>query len=125
MTSPVERYLRRMLLHGPSDYFLLGTLLVLNIIFWKRMPAKFGCALTFLGYGVVFPLFSMSLELARVEANGGWMDGFEVLYTWLCFPAYWLAGILQSFALRYRQQRADFDDPNVLDADEVSRTSDS
>jgi len=46
---------------------------------------------------VVLPLGSMMIEIDRFSADhrGMLTDGFELLYTWLRFPEYWVLGLGQ------------------------------
>ncbi len=55
-----------------------------------------GCVFGGILFGILFPFCSMFIELAIVESNGGWMDSYEVVYTSLRFPTYWIIGIIQA-----------------------------
>jgi hypothetical protein len=85
------------MLFGYFDYFVVGVLLFLNIKFWRKsFDRTDGCLLGAFLFGFLVPLFSMMLELERVKLHGGWTDSFEVLYTYLRFPMYWLIGFIQA-----------------------------
>jgi|SRR5690606_26871336 len=84
------------MLIGYFDYIILGVLIILNIKFWnKKFEFKMGCFIGGFLFGFLLPLFSMLIELQIVKSNGGWMDNFEVAYTYLRFPTYWIIGIVQ------------------------------
>ena len=81
------------MLIGYFDYLVLGILIFLNIKFWKNnIEQKVGCILGGLMFGFFLPFVSMIIELQIV---GEWMDSFEVVYTFLRFPTYWIIGIIQ------------------------------
>ena len=42
------------------------------------------------------PLISQIIEIQRVKLTIGIMDNFEVLYTFLKFPIYWIIAIVQA-----------------------------
>lgn len=85
------------MLIGYFDYAIITILIFLNIKFWKRDVV--GClailAGTFL-FGLVLPIVSMLVEINRVERTIGIIDSFEVLYTYLRFPTYWIIGTIQA-----------------------------
>ena len=84
-----------MLLFGYVDFVILGILILLNIKFYGKVGVTLGCWIGVLLFGLLLPFISMSVELGIVQANGGWVDSFEVLYTYLRFPTYWVLGIVQ------------------------------
>lgn len=78
---------------GYFDYIIIGILIILNIKFWKKeINGKIGCLVGGLLFGFFLPFVSMIVELQIV---GEWMDSFEVAYTFLRFPTYWIIGIIQ------------------------------
>ena len=81
---------------GYFDYAVIGILIFLNIIFWKKeFTGKIGCLIGGLLFGFLIPAISMFIEIDRVEKTIGIIDSFEVLYTYLRFPTYWTIGIVQ------------------------------
>lgn len=78
---------------GYFDYIIIGILIFLNIKFWKKdISGKTGCLVGGLLFGFFLPFISIIIELQIV---GEWMDSFEVVYTFLKFPTYWIVGIIQ------------------------------
>lgn len=67
-------------------------LVVLNIIFWKKLkPSCLVSGALFLMFGIILPLMSSEREVGRnVAINGPAMDNFELMYTFSIFPVYWL-----------------------------------
>lgn len=82
-------------LFGYFDLVILGVLIFLNIKNYGKVHLNLGCWIGVIVFGLVLPFISMSIELQIVQANGGWMDSFEVVYVYLRFPTYWMLGILQ------------------------------
>ncbi len=81
------------MLIGYFDYVIFGLLIILNIKYWKSsIEKKVGCFTGGLVFGFFLPFISMLVELQIV---GEWMDSFEVVYTYLRFPTYWIIGIIQ------------------------------
>ncbi len=62
-------------------------------------------------FGFVLPFISMIIELQIV---GEWMDSFEVVYTFLRFPTYWVIGIIQMIIIGIRLSR-NSDEENETD----------
>jgi len=88
---------------GYFDYLIIAILIFLNIKFWKtNFEKKVGCLLVFFLFGFVLPFISMIIELQIV---GEWMDSFEVVYTFLRFPTYWVIGIIQMIIIGIRLSR--------------------
>lgn len=82
---------------GYFDFLILAILFYLNIRFWKKqMEFLPGCLGGGLLFGLVLPIISMMVELQRVKMTIGIIDNFEVLYTYLRFPTYWIIGIIQA-----------------------------
>lgn len=83
------------------DVFIFVLLLLLNIVFYKKVEQS--CLLylvLFLFIGIILPFWSMDRELERnIEKNGPAMDNFELLYTFLIFINYWVVLILQYIVL--------------------------
>ena len=93
---------------GYFDYIILAILIFLNIKFWKiEFRLKSGCLIGLVLFGFLLPILSIFIELERVKLNGGWMDSFEVVYTIIRFPTYWIIGIIQliilGINLKYRK----------------------
>lgn len=85
------------MLIGYFDYAIIIILIFLNIKFWKRDVV--GCLAILAGiflFGLVLPIVSMLVEINRVERTIGIIDSFEVLYTYLRFPTYWIIGTIQA-----------------------------
>jgi hypothetical protein len=81
------------MLIGYFDYVVIGVLIFVNIKYWKtNIEKKVGCILGGLMFGFLLPFISMIIELQIV---GEWMDSFEVAYTFLRFPTYWIIGFIQ------------------------------
>jgi hypothetical protein len=100
------------MLIGYFDYLIIAILIFLNIKYWKRnFEKKIGCLLVFILFGFVLPFISMIIELQIV---GDWMDSFEVVYTFLRFPTYWVIGIIQMIIIGIRLSR-NSDDENETD----------
>ncbi|MDT0622976.1 hypothetical protein, partial [Croceitalea vernalis] len=88
------------MLIGYVDYLIIAILIFLNIKYWKiNFKKKVGCLLVSLLFGFVLPFISMIIELQIV---GEWMDSFEVVYTFLRFPTYWVIGIIQMIIIGIR-----------------------
>ncbi|CAN5479441.1 hypothetical protein BH23BAC3_BH23BAC3_23970 [soil metagenome] len=82
---------------GYFDYLIIALLVFLNIKFWKT-KIKWLRFIFFGGllFGLLLPVISMAIELEMVESTkGGWIDSFEVWYTFMRFPTYWIIGFLQ------------------------------
>jgi len=91
------------MLIGYIDYLIIAILIFLNIKYWKTdFEKKVGCLLVSLLFGFVLPFVSMIIELQIV---GEWMDSFEVVYTFLRFPIYWVIGIIQMIIIGIRLSR--------------------
>jgi len=91
------------MLIGYFDYLIFAILIFLNIKFWKTdFENKIGCLLVLFLFGFLLPLISMIIELQIV---GEWMDSFEVIYTYLRFPTYWVIGIIQMVIIGIRLSR--------------------
>lgn len=91
------------MLIGYFDYLIIAILIFLNIKFWKtNFEKKIGYLLVLLLFGFVIPFISMIIELQIV---GEWMDSFEVVYTFLRFPIYWVIGIIQMVIIGIRLSR--------------------
>lgn len=85
---------------GYFDYIVFGILIFLNIKFWKKeISGKTGCIVGGLLFGFLLPLISLIIEVQRVKMTIGIMDNFEVLYTYLKFPTYWIIGIAQTILI--------------------------
>jgi hypothetical protein len=81
------------MLIGYFDYLVIGILIFVNIKYWKTtIGNKTGCIVGGLLFGFILPFISMIFELQIV---GEWMDSFEVAYTFLRFPTYWIIGFIQ------------------------------
>ncbi len=100
---------------GYFDYIIIGILLLLNIKFWKtKFEGKTGCWVGGILFGFILPLISLTIEVQRVKITIGITDSFEVLYTYLKFPTYWIIGIVQSIItgikLSYMEPHSDESD---------------
>jgi hypothetical protein len=80
---------------GYFDYIILGMLLFLNIWFWKEIKGKLFLLAVLVLCGFVLPIISMLIEIGRVDRTTGIIDNFEILYTYLKFPIYWIVGFIQ------------------------------
>lgn len=81
------------MLIGYFDYLVIGVIIFINIKVWNTYNEKtIGCIGIAILFGFLLPFVSMIIELSIV---GQWTDGFEVVYTYLRFPIYWLMGMLQ------------------------------
>lgn len=79
------------------DYIIIGVLILLNIKFWKKqIDVKIGCLVGGISFGFILPFISMIIEIQRVNITIGIIDNFEILYTFLRFPTYWIIGIVQA-----------------------------
>ncbi len=88
------------MLIGYFDFFILAVLVFLNIKFWKRgIKLKGRFILGFLLFGFILPVISMIVEVQRVDRTIGIIDNFEVFYTYLRFPTYWVFGMAQIFLI--------------------------
>lgn len=82
---------------GYFDYIIIGILIFLNIKFWKiQIDVKIGCLVGGISFGLILPFISMIIEIQRVNITIGIIDNFEILYTFLRFPTYWIIGIVQA-----------------------------
>lgn len=92
---------------GYFDYIVLGVLIILNILFWRKtIKRKIGCLLGGLLFGIALPIVSMSIEIDRVTEEMDIIDNFTLLYTYLKFPIYWITGALQSGLIEYKNKKA-------------------
>lgn len=90
------------MLIGYFDYAIIGILIFVNIKYWKtNIEKKAGCISGGLMFGFLLPFISMIIELQTV---GEWMDSFEVVYTFLRFPTYWIIGIIQIVILGIKHE---------------------
>jgi uncharacterized protein YqhQ len=85
---------------GNFDIITIVTLLLVNFIFWKKrnksVHRNIGCLLGILIFGLLLPAISQKLEIDRVvSSHGKVLDNFELLYTFMKFPIYWIVGIIQ------------------------------
>lgn len=89
------------MLLGYFDYTFFAVLIFLNFRFWNRkIDWKIGCLIGAVSFGIVLPILSTAIELTRVKITSGpWMDSFEVVYTFLRFPTYWIVGIIQAIII--------------------------
>lgn len=89
------------MLLGYFDYIFFAVLIFLNIRYWNRnINWKIGCSIIAVSFGIVLPIISIVIELNRVEnTSGPWVDSFEVVYTYLRFPTYWIVGIIQTIII--------------------------
>ena len=88
------------MIFGYFDYVIIGILILLNIIYWKKeINAKIGCIAGVILFGFLLPLISQIIEVKRVQWTIGIIDNFEVLYTYLKFPIYWIIGIAQGLII--------------------------
>jgi len=88
------------MIFGYFDYVIIGILILLNIIYWKKeINAKIGCIAGVILFGFLLPLISQIIEVKRVQWTIGIIDNFEVLYTYLKFPIYWIIGITQGLII--------------------------
>ena len=84
------------MIFGYFDYIIIGVLIFLNIKFWKKeINRKTGCLVGGLLFGFLIPFISSTVEVQRVKMTIGIADNFEVLYTYLRFPTYWIIGTIQ------------------------------
>jgi hypothetical protein len=82
---------------GPHDWLLMGLGILLSRTF-SKIPNKilkaFSRILLLFLFLYLVPLFSAVFETQRYlyikKANGGFVDGFELLYVHFKFPIYWL-----------------------------------
>lgn len=89
------------MLIGYFDYFIFVILIFLNIKYWKtNYKTKKGCVFGVLLFGFLLPFISMIVEL---ETVGQWVDSFEVVYTYLRFPMYWIIGVFQIVVILIKQ----------------------
>lgn len=92
---------------GYFDYIVLGVLIILNILFWRKtIKRKIGCLLGGLLFGIALPIVSMSIEIDRVTEEMDIIDNFTLLYTYFKFPIYWVTGALQSGLIEYKNKKA-------------------
>ncbi|WP_111669895.1 hypothetical protein [Algoriphagus litoralis] len=93
------------MIFGYFDFLLIGLLIFLNIKFWKKqLDGNIGCFLVFFLFGILIPLVSQIIEVHRISISTGIIDSFEILYTFLRFPIYWLIGILQTILISLKKQ---------------------
>ncbi len=88
------------MLIGYFDYVVIGILIFLNYTFWnEKLEGNTGCILGGILFGGVLPLTSQIIEIKYVQMTIGIVDNFEVLYTFLRFPTYWILGIIQAILI--------------------------
>ena len=95
------------MLIGYFDCIIFGLLLLFNVLYWKkRFNGKIGCLIIGILFGVAIPYVSMKIEIAKVKSEFEMIDGFNLLYTTLRFPMYWLIGILQSILIHIHDKKS-------------------
>lgn len=85
------------MLVGYFDYAIIALLVFLNIKFWKRDVV--GCLAILIGiclFGLVLPIVSILIEINRAVMTLKTVDGYELIYTLIRFPMYWLMGLIQA-----------------------------
>lgn len=81
---------------GWFDIVFIVILISLNIKLWrKKLNGKRVIFVGLLLFGLILPVISQIIEIQRVKMSIGIIDGFEVLYTFLKFPFYWIIGTVQ------------------------------
>lgn len=95
---------------GYFDLYLIGALLILNLILWKiEMEHNLGCFVLGFLFGFILPFASIGVEVERATADREMVDNFELLYTYLRFPVYWFLGALQMIVLNYKREKREQD----------------
>ena len=81
---------------GYFDYFIIFTLIVLNIYLCRKIINSEIIWKIIISLLIPIPVISMIIEIEQVEKmQGTAMDNFELLYTFLKFPIYWTIILLQ------------------------------
>ena len=84
------------LFFGYFDWILLAIIIIINIIYWKKLN-QFNSCFEFFAFvslfGFLLPFISMFIEI-KLNSNPG-DDAFNLLYTYFRFPVYWIIGIIQ------------------------------
>ncbi len=100
---------------GYFDFIVIGTLIFLNIKFWKNKFDQFDLKVGFISsvilFGLILPFFSIIIELEIIKSfKGEWMDNFEVMYTIFRFPIYWIIGIVQIIiiGIKFKKLKTDW-----------------
>jgi hypothetical protein len=82
---------------GYFEAIVLVMLVLVNIFFWKKsIKQNVGCLITGLLFGLILPMISQKIEIERVTSEREIWDNYELLYTFLRFPIYWIVGAIQS-----------------------------
>ena len=89
------------------SYCDFAILIGLNLIFYflikynyfKRI--KFHKTIIALLFMIVIPILSNMIEIDNVNRINGIVDSFNLLYTFLKIPLWWLIGLVNIFTLRF------------------------
>ncbi|MFK7906092.1 MAG: hypothetical protein AB8B69_13250 [Chitinophagales bacterium] len=85
---------------GYFDFAVIGILVLINILFWrKKIKYDMGC-LGALIFGLILPGISQSIEIDRVASEREIFDNFTLLYTYFKFPIYSVIGAIQITLIR-------------------------
>jgi hypothetical protein len=88
---------------GYFDCIVIAILIFLNIYFWKKsLSTTAGCVIPGVLFGFLLPVISMIIEINRINA----LDAFELLYTYLRFPTYWIIGIIQIIVIVIKRKKS-------------------
>jgi hypothetical protein len=88
---------------GYFDYIVFITLIILNIVFWKKdFTSCLAYCIIALLFGIIFPLVSSFIDIKIYTSGKKIVDNFELLYNYLKFPIYWGIGLLQLLVLRIK-----------------------
>lgn len=111
---------------GYFDYTFIGFLILLNIFLWKKkINGKIGFLVGILSFGLILPFVSQIIEIQHVEKTIGIIDNFEVLYTYLKFPFYWILGFAQLIiaGIRYGNKKTEYTHKKIKGFDNYNSNS--
>jgi hypothetical protein len=88
---------------GYFDYIIFITLIILNIVFWKKdFTSCLAYCVTVLFFGIILPFVSSFIDIKIYTSGKKIVDNFELLHNYLKFPIYWGIGLLQLLILRLK-----------------------
>ncbi|KQT21549.1 hypothetical protein ASG22_15450 [Chryseobacterium sp. Leaf405] len=89
---------------GTFDYIILTIIFLFNFGVWKYKIIKkrnwIVNLVTFLFFGLVFPIFSIHFEIQKAIKGQPFVDNFTLLYTYFRFPIWWIIGSIEFLILK-------------------------
>jgi len=91
---------------GIFDWVVLIIIFTLNVTHLKNLKISIlsGCFYSVL-FILVLPFVSQYIEVQRVKNTIGIMDSFEIWYTYIKYPIYWIVGTVQIYVTAFKDCR--------------------